>query len=77
MSPLPQQQVNRPAPTDMRAGAAEVSENVAVPAARFFQRIGKHGQAGGVQSAGRQGSLLVGGGGEVTHGWGEPGGAWR
>jgi hypothetical protein len=35
----------------MRARRAEVVKDVGVGAARFFQRVGKHGEASGVKFA--------------------------
>jgi hypothetical protein len=55
----------------MRAGAAEVGEDGVVGAACFLQGVGEDGEAGGIEMAGRQISLFVGGLGQAGHVKGE------
>src|SRR4051794_40772977 len=65
-------QLQCPASSKVRAGAAEVSENVGVVAARVFQRVGQDGETVGVQHDGGKGSILVGGTSERQHPGGSP-----
>src|SRR5262249_55932144 len=57
-------EVQRPAPADMGPGAAEVSEQFAVGAARFLQGVGQEAEAGGLEFARGQRPFLVGGPGQ-------------
>src|SRR5262245_25296226 len=74
---LLQEQIQRPASTNMRARAAKMPKNVCVLAPGLFQGIGKHSEACRVKLAGRQGTFFVGDSGQVGHGRSEPGGGER
>src|SRR5262249_5748240 len=54
-----QDQVHDPAAPHMRAGTAKMIDNSGVLAPGLFQRIGKHGEAGRIEIAGRQAASLV------------------
>ena len=69
-SMLPQNEIDDPASANVRPRPAQVIEDGGIVATGFFEGVGKDGEAGGVQFAGGQGTLFVGGGGEVSHGWG-------
>src|SRR4051794_24274640 len=65
-SPLAQDQIDREATPDVRAGGAEVREEGGVGAAGLFQSVGQHAKACLVEVAGGEGSMLVGGECEPT-----------
>ena len=67
-------EIDRPTATDMRAGTAQVGEDVVVVATDFFQSIRKDSETSGVEFARRQDSVFVGGLGKVEDGRREPDG---
>src|SRR5262249_39638204 len=73
-SPLAQDQIDCPTPTDMRAGTAQVPEDVGVGPAGFFEAVGQNGEAGRVQVAAGEVAVVVGGLWEGDDGWCLPGG---
>ena len=70
---ISEKEIDRPTAPDVRPRSPEVAQDVGVVAAGFFQGVGEDGEAGAIEFARRQGTLVVAGLGEGDHGWSEPG----
>src|SRR5262245_2638520 len=64
---LPQQEVDDPTATHMRARLSQMDEDSLVSAAGIFESVGEHREAVSVERAGWKGSLLVGSRRECRH----------
>src|SRR5262245_48412970 len=70
---LAEQQIKRPGTANVRTGAAAVVEDRRVGTAGVFESIAEDGEASSIESAGGQGSLVVGRLCQRDHGRGSPG----
>ena len=67
-----QHEVHRPAAADVGSWPAKVVEDGLIGAAGVLQSVGQHREAGGVEVAAGEVTLLAGGKGEQDDGGGEP-----